>query len=244
MIYSKDERRLYKDLTWLWPVISPPEDYIEEAREYVRAIRQYARIEVKTMLDLGCGGGHNDHTLQEHYQVTGVDLSESMLTLARKLNPQVTYLVGDMRNVQLGSTFDAVLIADSIDYMLTEDDLRAAFATAYRHLNPGGVFCTVIEETPEHFKQNATTTKLRTRGVLEVTLIENYYDPDPTDTTYEMTFIYLIRKAGQLTTEIDHHLGGIFPLETWNRLMEEVGFEVKQVFSEVGVYPIRVGIKP
>jgi len=62
------------------------------------------------------------------------------LGLATQLNPEVTYSFGDMRNLRLGKTFDAVAIFDSINYMLTVEDLRAAFVTAYKHLKPVSVF--------------------------------------------------------------------------------------------------------
>lgn len=109
---------------------------------------------MKSLLDLGCGGGHSDYTLKKHFEVTGVDVSEAMLALAKRLNPEVTYSLGDMRTVQLGKTFDAVTIFDSINYMLAVEDLGAAFVTAFKHLKPGGGFLTLVEETPERSQQN------------------------------------------------------------------------------------------
>ena len=110
--------------------------------------------------------------------------------------------------------------------MLTEDDLRAVFTTAFNHLKPGGVLLTLVEETPERFQQNQTNATTHTRGDTEITFIENYYDPDPSDTTYQSTFIYLIGNKGELKIETDRHLLGIFPLQTWHRLLNEVGFTV------------------
>ncbi|GAK57949.1 methyltransferase type 11 [Candidatus Vecturithrix granuli] len=86
-----DAQRLYHDLAWIWPIMSPPEEYVQETEWISRIIRQYAEIGVKTILHLGCGGGHIDLTLKKHFQVTGVDLSDEMLALARVLNPEVTY---------------------------------------------------------------------------------------------------------------------------------------------------------
>ncbi len=239
---KKDRRRMYSDLVWIWPIISPPEDYIEEAGEFAAVMRQYAPTEIKTLLDLGCGGGHNDHTLRKHFTVTGVDISEEMLALAQKLNPDVRYLLGDMRTVRLGETFDAVFIADSIDYMHTEDELRMAFETAYAHLKPGGIFCTYAEETRERFQQNRTNTSARTRGDIQITIIENSYDPDPSDSTFELTFVYLIRQNGQLSIETDRHVSGLFGLETWIRLLEDAGFEA-HVTEYEAAGPMFVGVK-
>lgn len=243
-----DQRRLYGDLAWIWPIISPPEHYIEETEGFCKVIREHSQIEVKTLLHMGCGGGHNDYTLKKQFEVTGVDVSAPMLALARRLNPEVTYSVGDMRTVYLRKTFDAVTILDSINYMLTVEDLRAAFVTAFKHLKPGGVFLTLVEEAPERFKQNRTQCSTHAQGDIEITYIENIYDPDPTDTTYETTFVYLIRRGGRLEIETDHHLCGIFRLETWLSLLKEVGFEVEQMdFRPSGLhgegYPMLVCIK-
>jgi SAM-dependent methyltransferase len=236
--------RLYHDLTWLWPTLSPIEDYEDEVAEVISLIDEYvdefAASAPKTLLDLGCGGGHNDYWLKRRFSITGVDLSEDMLTLARQLNPEVRYLPGDMRSVRLGQTFDIVFIADAIDYMLTEDDLRAAFETAYAHLKPDGLFITFAEETKERFEQNKTKTVTRESNGVVLTSIETYFDPDPDDTTYEMSFVYHIQQEGQLHIERDQHVMGVFPFATWIELLEEVGFVVEVVeYEEAG--PVFVG---
>ena len=246
----KNQCRLYDDLTWTWPIISPPEDYIEETEELCKAIheysRKYSRIEVKTLLNLGCGGGHNDYTLKKHFDVTGVDLSGSMLSLAKQLNPEVVYLSGDMRSVRLGKIFDAVVVTDAITYMLTEDDLQAAFKTAFTHLKPGGAFFTFAEVTRENFQQNSTEYSVHTQDDIEITFIENVSDPNPSDTTYQITFVYLIRRKGQTEVEVktDRHLGGIFDVETWLRLLKKVGFEVEQIALKSYDFPTFICLKP
>jgi SAM-dependent methyltransferase len=242
---NPDERRMYDDLAWLWPLMGQPEveDWIAEAQEFVDAIHKYARIQVKTLLNLGCGGGKNDYTLKKYFAVTGVDISERMLVNARRLNPEIEYSVGDMRTARLGKMFDAVMIGDSIDYMLTEDDLRAAFFTAFTHLKSGGVFCTYAEVTRERFRQNETKCSTYARGEIDIAFFENSYDSDPTDTIYEYACVWLIHRAGKLEIETDHHLGGIFPLQTWHILLREVGFQVTLIETPFEA-PMFVCVKP
>lgn len=225
----RDQRRLYDDLAWTWRIVSPPGDYVTEAGEFRRLIRAYSHIHARTLLDLGCGGGHNDHWLRRHFDVTGVDGSCTMLALARRLNPDVTYCLGDMRTVRLGRAFDAVIIADSIAYMLTERDLGRAFATAYAHLRPGGVLVTYVEQVPSRFEQNAMSVTVRRHGGIEIAFIENRYDPDPSDTTFESAFVFLIREGGRPRVESDRHLSGIFPMRTWLRLLRDAGFVARRV---------------
>ncbi|MFH1312953.1 MAG: class I SAM-dependent methyltransferase [Candidatus Eisenbacteria bacterium] len=226
---AKDQRRLYDDLAWTWPIISPPEEYVGESENFARVISQHASIGERSLLHLGCGGGHNDHTLKLHFNVTGVDVSTPMLDLARRLNPEVMYHEGDMRSVRLDRQFDAVAILDSVNYMLTQDDLRDAFQTAYGHLRPGGVLLTFVEQTMQGFKQNRTRIMTRKKGDIEIAFIENYYDPDPSDSTYESTLTYLIRERGELKIETDRHLCGIFTLNLWYDNLRSVGFDVKQM---------------
>lgn len=224
----EDERRLYADLAWAWPIISPPEEYAGEAEEFRVPIARYAP-EARTVLHLGCGGGHLDSHLKRHFAITGVDRSPAMLALARRLNPGVAYVEGDLRTVRLGRTFDAVMAADSMDYMLSEDDLRAAFRTAFEHLRPGGVYVTYAEFTPERFRQHRTKATTHARGDVAITFVEHAYDPDPTDTTFEIDFTYVIRRGGGVAVERDRHLQGLLPLDAWRRLLREAGFQVHEI---------------
>jgi SAM-dependent methyltransferase len=236
---------MYGDLAWTWPIISAPETYVQESEQFCALIRQHSRIEPQTLLNLGCGGGHNDHTLKRHFRVTGVDVSEAMLGLARRRNPEVSYLLGDMRTLRLGEVFDCVTAFDSLSYMLTEEDLGAAFQTAFSHLRPGGVFVTYQETNPATFEQNRVAHQAGTQGDVEIVFIENEYDPDPSDATVESTFVYLIRRGGRLQVEVDHHLGGIFPTETWLAGLRDAGFEVAEVRQEAPKEPtIFVCVRP
>ncbi len=235
MTADSDQRRLYGDLAWTWPIISPPDRYIGESEAFAGLIRAHAAGVAETLLNLGSGGGHNDWTLKRHFAVTGVDASPAMLALARRLNPEVEYLAGDMREIRLGRAFDAVVCFDSIDYMLSEADLAAAFATAYAHLRPGGVFLTYAEYVRERFREGRVRAVRhvgpasdRGDGV-EIVFVEHDHDPDPGDTTIECGFVFLIRDAGGFRVESDHHQVGLFAAARWPALLAEAGFEVHAV---------------
>ena len=243
------QNRLYDDLAWLWPTLSPPEDYIEEAEFLADLIKSYMSYAPKSMLHLGCGGGHLDMTMKRHFDITGIDKSKHMLGLAEKLNPENRYLSGDMRNVRLEDNFDVVLLYDGIDYMITEKDLKRAFETAYVHLKNDGIMLTVVEKSPTSFRQNETKVQHRVKGDIELTYFAHWYDPDPNDSTYENVYIYIIRKNRKLTVEHDLHICGMFEVEVWERLLREVGFTPKQdtfrhsTFSPGEEYPILIGLK-
>jgi SAM-dependent methyltransferase len=246
----KDARRLYHDLSWIWPIVSPPEDYVEETEFFSRIIKEEAKIKVRSLLHMGCGGGRNDFTFKKHFEVMGVDISEEMLELAKDLNPGTEYMHGDMRTFQLGRTFDCVAALDSINYMKNEEELSQLFQTAYEHLNPGGVFITVVEESRERFKQNRTISSTHSRGDTQITFIENSFDPDPADNHFEMTFIYIVRVKDNLEILTDSHIWGLFKMETWHQLLKKAGFSVQllefahSTFLEDEFLPMFVCLKP
>jgi SAM-dependent methyltransferase len=97
----------YSKLAWTELILASPEEYSEETEQYISIIKEHSKIEVRTLLHLGCGAGGNDYTFKKHYKVTGVDISENMLEIARCLNPEVVYYHGDMRTIELGECFDA-----------------------------------------------------------------------------------------------------------------------------------------
>jgi len=219
--------RMYEDLAWTWPIISPPEDYEEEAGQFIEAIEAHAKIPVKTILDMGSGGGHNDVHLKKHYKVTGLDLSPRMIENARRLNPGVEYLEGDMRTTRFEKQFDAVLLADAVMYLLTEEDLLAAFQTAYHHLNQGGALCTYAEMTPDKFQENMTDISFRSRGGTRITLMENQRRTGPN--TFRSTFLYMIEKDGRQYIEAEAHDLGMFSTGRWAALLGQAGFLVHVV---------------
>jgi len=221
--------RAYSDLAWVEST-TRPEEYVEETELFSKVIKEHSKIEARTLLHLGCGAGINDYTFKRHFKVAGVDISEDMLEIARKLNPEVTYLYGDMRTIRLRECFDAVAIPDSIGYMTTPEDLRSAIITAYKHLKPGGVLL-IVANIKEDFKEN-NFVYTDSKENVEITIFENNYVPDPRGTTYEATLIYLIRRKGKLEIYTDRHIIGLFKLETWLELLKGGGFEVKQMKLE------------
>jgi len=53
------------------------------------------------------------------------------------------------------------------------------------------------------------------------------WDPDPTDTTYLVDFVYVLRENGADVRIVhDRHTDGLFPRATWYRFLERAGFLV------------------
>ena len=225
--------RLYYDLAWLWPMWGDPAtEYRSYCNHIASLLRKHSGREIRSLLNVGCGGGKNVFNLKREFNVTGLDLSPAMVEIARKLNPECAFVQGDMRTFALEKRYDAILIDDAVAYITEEEDLRSLFRRSHEHLSPGGVMIVGPEDTVENFRQNKTDvwlseSHLTPRGV-EVTYVVNSYDPDPNDTSYESAMVFLIRQDGKLRIEHDLHILGLFPLGLWKEILCDVGFQVHE----------------
>lgn len=94
---------------------------------------------VRGVLDAGCGTGRIGRELARRgYDVVGVDLAEDMLAVARRRAPGVRWIAADLATVDVGRTFDAVLLAGNVMIFLAPDTEAAVLENMRRHLRPGG----------------------------------------------------------------------------------------------------------
>ncbi|MBH0158530.1 class I SAM-dependent methyltransferase [Fictibacillus sp. 5RED26] len=99
----------------------------------------------KRFLDVGCGTGSMTILLaKEGFDVTGVDLSSDMLMVAKekaeaeKVN--LSLFQQDMRELEGLGVYDCVtILCDSLNYILTEEDVKRTFLSAGSHLKTGGL---------------------------------------------------------------------------------------------------------
>lgn len=217
----------YSTLAPYWPLLSPVEDYREEALELL-GILERAHPAARTLLELGSGGGHVAAHLKGRYALTLSDLSAAMLASSARLNPECEHVQGDMRTLDLGRRFDLVLAHDAIDYMTSEADLAAAMATAFRHCRPGGVVLLVPDAVKERFEPGTGCGGTDDAGGLGLRYLEWTLDPDPTDAVGVTHYAFLVREpGGAVRTLGETHAFGLFPAERWRGLLEAAGFAVE-----------------
>ena len=138
-----DEYARYYDLLY------SDKDYPGEV-DYVLDRIKRCGVDPQSVLDLGCGTGrHAIEMANRGIQVCGVDLSEPMIRIAQSKvtsHPKsaaggIRFSNADIRSLDLGQTFDAVVcLFHVLSYQTTNEDLKAVFSVARRHLRPGGCF--------------------------------------------------------------------------------------------------------
>lgn len=225
---------MYRDLAPWFHLLTPPEEYAGEAAAVLELLRKSVDGPLKTLLELGSGGGNIASHLKRDLRLTLTDLSPEMLELSRTINPELEHLAGDMRTLRLGRTFDAVLIHDAICYMTTPQDLRAAVVTAFEHLRPGGAGVFEPDHVRENFKPETDhggedgPHQLGGQPGRALRYLEWKTDPDPGDTTYQVDYAFLLRHAdGSVEVRQDRHIEGLFARKEWLEILDEVGFQAR-----------------
>ncbi len=218
--------RLYTSsfLSSFYPLLTPVEDYQKEAAIYADLLLHHDPG-MKSILELGCGAGHNAYYLKNRFSMTLTDLSPEMLSLSKKLNPECEHLQGDMRRINLDRTFDAVFIHDAISYLTSAEDLLQTFQTAYRHCKAGGCVLMIPDYFLDTFMPCTTHggTDNDSRGMR---YLEWTYTSKRSEHTIIKDFAFMLKdESGKVTVEHDRHILGLFSRAAWLSMLGKVGFQ-------------------
>ena len=125
--------------------------------DFYRDILEQEGLHPRTAVDLACGTGTVSLLLaRQGLDVTGVDLSEEMLTMAQQkaegLENPPRFVRQSLQQLTLPRGVDlAVCALDSLDYITDPQDCAEAIRRVYRALNPGGIFIFDVN-TPEKLR--------------------------------------------------------------------------------------------
>ena len=102
------------------------------------------------VLDIGCGAGVPiTRTLAQHFEVTGVDFSEEMVSLSRENVPDATFIHADVLEVNLpAAEFDAVVSFYAI-FHIPKELHKALFQRMHRWLKAGGYLLVTVSDKNE-----------------------------------------------------------------------------------------------
>lgn len=196
----------------------------EEAEDEVEAVLAALDLEPPArVLDLACGWGRHAIPLAARgFRVTGVDLSATLLETARTAaleeGVDVSWIRGDMRELELDGGFDAVIcLFSSLGYSLSDaDDLRVLRGVR-EQLRPGG-----------HFLFETMHRDLVAREFVER---DWWPGPDGTPVLVEREFDSVAgvsRETLRWGTQEKHHVIRVRAASEWAALVEEAGLTAEE----------------
>ncbi len=232
--YARYYNLLYKD-----------KDYAGEVVYIDQLIKKY-NPKAQSVLDLGCGTGRHDFLLVDKgYAVTGVDMSDAMLSEARANLKQIRsskspnsypliFHQADIRTVRLNRAFDVVIsLFHVMSYQTGNADLKQAFETAKAHLNPGGFFIFDCWYGPGVM---ATPPALRVKELEDEAIsVTRIAKPviHPNENVVDVNYHIFIRD--KITQQVDelrecHRMRYLFKPEV-DLLLAQTGFKLKDFFK-------------
>jgi SAM-dependent methyltransferase len=167
----------------------------------------FARVpQGSDVLELGCGAGVDATELARGRCYTGVDLSATMISLARERAPSGTFVQGDLAEVAFPPrSFDAVVSLYVFGHVPVAEHVPA-FRHVFDWLRPGGVFCAPVPsgahegmqeefiDVPMYFAaigRDATEAALRDIGFdLEISEVKEEVEP----TGETISFLWMIAR--------------------------------------------------
>jgi len=221
-------------------------DYRGEAEYVFGLIRKHAPRS-RAVLELGCGTGHHTQYLAEFgLTVTGVDRSRDMLAEAQNRaaaadDGRLRFMEGDIRQIRLGEQFDAVVsLFHVMSYQTTNEDIRAAFATAKAHLRSGGLFIFDCWYGPAVLTDRPAVRIKRLED--ETMVVTRIAEPNlrPNTNCVEVAYTVFVKdKVGSATEEVkeSHEMRYLF----WPEIEVFAGAEG---FNVVGAYEWMTDAEP
>jgi len=177
----------------------------------------------KELLDVACGAGRYTIPLaQAGYAMTGVDLSDDFLDVARQREPRIAWEKRDIRDLPWSERFDGALcFGNSFGYFPAEET-RAFLAGVGRALKPGAAFVLEAPATAESLLPNLQ--RERTMQVGDIAFHStNQYDEEQR----RLDIVYTFTKGG--VRETKRSTPWVFTKAEVEQMLADAGLTVEGV---------------
>jgi SAM-dependent methyltransferase len=207
-------------------------DFTECARQAAATVLKLLRekkIKSGLVVDLGCGSGVLAGRLtRAGFDVLGVDISESMLKLARKRAPKARFKRGSLFRTRLPKSVAVTAIGECVNYLFDPRGtalLAHFFRRIYRALLPGGVFVFDIVEPGSTPKLSILHFEGKNKDW--VILVTKEQDARRRVLTRRMTIFRKVGRHYRRTQEV--HLQTLYPRAQIARQLKTAGFNVSRL---------------
>ncbi|PFA64472.1 SAM-dependent methyltransferase [Bacillus sp. AFS015802] len=205
--------------------------------EYVNKQAADYQVQGKRVLDIACGTGELSLRLARHgYEVTGVDLSEDMLMIAREKasvqDVQVQLFQQDMSKLDSLGEYDIITIfCDSLNYLEDEGDVENTFQSVHAHLKQDGLFLfdvhSIFKMTQIFMNQTFTLTDDHVSYIWDC-----FPGEVPNSVEHELTFFVKDEDTGQYGRVEELHKQRTYPVLQLKEWLESSGFDVLKITAD------------
>jgi SAM-dependent methyltransferase len=199
-------------------------DYPAESQMIIDLI-QKEMPDARTVLDVACGTAEHAKYLSKKYQVDGLDLDPEFVRIASEKNPQSSFYHADMRDFDLGKTYDVILcLFSSIGYVKALDNVIKALSCFKRHLNRGGVILVEPWFTPAVWQVGLMHMLPAETDDLKVCRINTSGREGDISI---LDFHYLVGTEGKIEYFMERHELGLFTVEEMMAAFSDADLDVR-----------------
>lgn len=202
---------------------------------YMKQMMNREELTGLNVLDLGCGTGELLLKMnQAGVRVTGVDLSEEMLTVAQKKLTASGYnsqlLHGDMSELPPLGPFDVVTIfCDSLNYLSDEGEIKRTFENGFNVLKAGGW---LMFDVHSPYKMNQFVDASFSDAGEDISYIWNSFQgEEPSSIEHELTF-FVKQTDGFYQRLEELHKERTFEAKQYVAWLEKAGFSSIEVTAD------------
>jgi len=231
-----NKQLLHNNLAKYYDKIYSFRDYLDEAVRLQNLIIKYLESGGNSLLDVACGTGLHLRYLKDDFSCTGVDVSKSMLKIARKNLKGVAFKEADMITLRLRKQFDVIVcLLSSIGYVKTVARLEKTIWNFSNHLKKGGL--ALIE--PSHAKSAYVNgePRITTYDGREAKIARINYTNFRQATAVLNMHILVAERGKDAKYYVDKHELGLFGINSTLRIMKSTGLKSK--YLKNGLMPGR-----
>jgi len=226
----------YGQFAYLYDELMKDAPYDRWARLVIDYSSKY-EIRGKRLLDLACGTGELSVRLSKAgFEVTGIDLSDDMLTVASDKaasnGEEVQFYQQNMAELNGLGQFDVIgIFCDSLNYLQSEKEVIDTFHSVHRHLANDGLFIFDVHSIYKmmHVFMNQTFTL----NDDEISYIwESYEGESPYSVWHDLSFFVLDERTGKYDRYDEQHFQRTFPIEIYEAWLLDAGYEIIEVTAD------------
>ncbi|GAA0601999.1 class I SAM-dependent methyltransferase [Virgibacillus siamensis] len=224
----------YHQLATLYDKLMGDAPY-EQWIDFAEKIFGQSGKDIKTIADLGCGTGQITTKLaQNGYEVSGVDYSVDMLSIARKRadqeNVSIQWIHQDLQQLEGLYNLDAAIsFCDVMNYITEENALRSVFHRVAASLKTGGLFMFDVHSVNKvvQFYVNNTFADVQ-EDVSYIWFCTA--GEEPGEMYHDLTFFVSDGKKYDRFEEFHHQQ--TYYVDFYKKLLDEAGFEISGLYGD------------
>jgi ubiquinone/menaquinone biosynthesis C-methylase UbiE len=196
----------------------------------------------KSIIDVGCGTGNHALRLNKlGYEVTGVDISPTMLKIARSKDRKrkIRFIQGDMKELKTlvlkARRFDAAILLGQVSsHLYIDKEVQVFFKGMRKVLKKNGIFVLSARNAKkinEEYLNKLMLDHIINEEKLQVVMLthNNRDSHDPNTIIWKP--IYLMKENGKFDLQMREHKLRWHEFSSLKRLLAENGFETVAIYS-------------